>query len=267
MDLEKCLHSGQYFQWEKTPQGFALVSGNHAWHLEETEETWIVEGSNLEALIHLLDLESSYKDIWELLAGEKELAPVLRYGQGLRLMKQEAWDAILAFILSTNNNVGRIQKSIHSLSKEFGNKLLEHKGKIYYSLPSPEVLASIPVKEIREKVGAGYRDKYLVNTAKLICDGKVDLEGIRDLPYKNALEEIMKLSGVGKKAGDCILLFAYGFSKSFPVDVWMERIMQEFYGPFQSREEISEFGMGKFGQYAGFVQQLLFHYIRTNKKR
>lgn len=212
-------------------------------------------------------METSYNEIFKNLQGELAYGEILEEGKGLRLLKQDPWEVIVSFILSTNNNIGRIQKSIFSLSQEFGKEIATFEGKRFYSLPQAQVLANLDPQILRQKAGVGYRDKYLVQSARMIYEGKVDLKQIKDLNYQEALKEIMKLPGVGKKAGDCILLFGFGFSQSFPVDVWVERIMQEAYGPFKTRDEIADFGSEKFGELAGFVQQLFFHYIRTRKVR
>lgn len=266
-NLEMCLVSGQHFQWTKTDRGFVLWTGKKIWKIEEEGDRWLVQGSGLEDLAYFLSLDQDYGQIFEDLKREEALGPILESARGLRLLRQEAWDTILAFILSTNNNVARIQKSLLALGQLYGDPIGDFKNQTYYSLPSPEKLASIDPRDLRAKAGVGYRDKYLVKTAQMISDGLFRIGGIDGLGYDQALAQICRLSGVGKKAGDCILLFAYGYSQAFPVDTWMEKIMVDLYGPFKSREAISAFGQARFKDQAGLVQQVLFHYIRGLKKK
>lgn len=265
INLGLCLRSGQAFHWEDLDGSYVIVSGDRAWQVVPEGEDWRVYGSSEEDLCHYLDLGRDYNKINIQLKEDLTLALFVEAARGLRILNQVIWDAVVAFIISTNNNVKRIQGSVFKLSELYGEKIGSFEGKDYYSLPSPEVLAQVSPEELRAKCGVGYRDRYLVESARLVASGHLDLDGIKDQEAEIIREELIKLPGVGRKAADCILLFGYGCRSSFPVDVWMERTMQTLYGPFNSREEISDFGMEKFGDQAGYVQQLLFHYSRTHK--
>jgi len=114
----------------------------------------------------------------------------------------------------------------------------------------------------------GFRAPYLLAAARLIAKGELDLEKVRSLPLAEARSELMKLRGVGGKIADCVLLFAYGFDSAFPVDVWIERALQQLYFPRRraSEKRLCHFAATHFGPHAGYAQQYLFHYMRTKIK-
>jgi N-glycosylase/DNA lyase len=114
----------------------------------------------------------------------------------------------------------------------------------------------------------GFRAPSLLAAARQIADGSFDLEKIRALDYPAARAELMKLRGVGGKIADCVLLFGYGFDSAFPVDVWIERALQELYFPRRraSEKRLRHFAATHFGPHAGYAQQYLFHYMRTKFK-
>ncbi len=266
INLKETLTSGQAFHWKELEHGTAVVSGSLAWHVIEAEDHWMVDGDSAAALANYLDLHTDYKLINKELSEDPILAPFVLQSEGLHLLNQTPWDTVVSFIISANNNIIRIQNSVEALSKHYGNFLHKFEGEDFYDLPTPQVLANISPEELRRNCGVGYRDKYLVETARMISRGEVNLEELKTLPTAELMEEILKLPGVGPKVGHCILLFGYGREESFPVDTWMEKTMNELYGPFKNRREMTEFGMEHFGSRAGYVQQLLFHGARKGGK-
>lgn len=257
LDLELCLRSGQYFHWKSLDTGWGLVNGEDFWFIEERGNQWKIHGEE-KTLKEFFQWNRDYQQIFSKLEEEEELRPLLKNSEGLRILRQNPWDATLAFLLSTNNNMKRIQNSIYRLGEQYGEKLETVQGETFYSLPKPERVKEISPEEFRKTIGAGYRDKYLVRSAEQIAKGEVDFYRIHSMEYPRALEEIQKLFGVGKKAADCILLFGFGKEDSFPVDVWMERAVEELYGSFPNRESMAQFGQNKFQENAGLVQQILF---------
>ncbi len=136
-----------------------------------------------------------------------------------------------------------------------------------FRFPTPERLAACSEAELRD-CKMGFRAPCLLAAARAIADGKFDLKKIRALDYAAARAELMKLRGVGGKIADCVLLFAYGFDSAFPVDVWIERALQELYFPRRraSDKRLRHFAATHFGPHAGYAQQYLFHYMRTKMK-
>ncbi|HZI31390.1 MAG TPA: DNA-3-methyladenine glycosylase 2, partial [Candidatus Binatia bacterium] len=136
-----------------------------------------------------------------------------------------------------------------------------------FAFPTPQRLANASEAELRD-CKMGFRAPSLLAAARAIADGNFDLERLRTLNYDSARAELMKLRGVGAKIADCALLFAYGFDSAFPVDVWVERALQELYFPRRraSHKRLLKFAATHFGPHAGYAQQYLFHYMRTKSK-
>ncbi|WP_108832207.1 hypothetical protein [Aedoeadaptatus coli] len=252
------IKSGQFHHWEEEKDVICAVNGSDAFFLKSGE---CISGDRAAADV-FFDAVHDYARAAELVRNSedlKDLAPYL----SLRILKQDPWEAVVGFILSSNNNLFRIRKTVLDLSKNYGNKLAEAEGLAAYGLPAPEIMAELSTEQLRA-LGAGYRDKYLIETARMVAAGKWDLHRPDDLAYNEAKKYLMQLPGVGPKVADCILLFGYGKKDAFPVDVWIKRAMARF-GEFKSREVASNYAASRFGEDAGYIQQLLF--LREREKR
>lgn len=217
-----------------------------------------------------LDLDRDYGKIKKkLIRDDQVMKKAAAFGWGIRILNQDLWETILSFIISQNNNIPRIKGCIEKLAALFGEPVAEicegeaeelrnfvnfSEGRIFYSLPEPEKLASLTVEELAP-VKLGYRAGYLIKTAQTVCE--------KGLPSDEA--SLRQLCGVGPKVADCISLFGMNRYDSFPVDVWVARVMNRLYGLDESnRKAIAEFAGKKFGSLGGFAQQYLFYYMREN---
>jgi N-glycosylase/DNA lyase len=113
----------------------------------------------------------------------------------------------------------------------------------FYAFPDPSLLADACSSTLSE-CKLGYRAPYILGTACDITDDRTWQQTIVTLPYEQARRELMKLKGVGPKAADCILLFAFQKYEAFPVDVWIRRIMNEHYNEkSQPAFDVNQLGM------------------------
>ena len=151
----------------------------------------------------------------------------IEYGSGIRILKQDPWETLLSFIISANNRIPMIARSIGLLSQIYG-KPIEYNGKTYYSFPSVQELAQAELEDIKE-CKAGFRCKYIFEAVKMVSEGIIDLEYIKTLDEEEARKELMKIPGVGLKVADCIMLFSMEKYGTYPVDVWIKRITEHFY--------------------------------------
>lgn len=214
------------------------------------------------------DLDRDYELIKDRLAKvDNNMKVSIEYGKGIRILNQNLWETIISFIISANNNIPRIKGIIERLAKKYGDEL-EFNGSKYYTFPSPEQLRDVTVKDYRD-LGLGFRDVRLYETTKMILENKVDLNELRR--NKNTLEvreELLKLSGVGPKVADCILLFSdLKRFEVFPIDVWVRRVMNDLYIKQEdeakvSKKQIEKLAQEKFGDLAGLAQQYLFYWRR-----
>ncbi len=176
----------------------------------------------------------------------------MRVGNGIRILRQDEWEALCSFIVSQNNNIGRIKKVIARLCEKFGEPF-EYGGKIYYSFPKAETLACASEIDIFS-CGTGFRAKYISDAAKRVASGETDLGLIAAMDDEAAREELMKICGVGPKVANCALLFGFHRLSSFPIDVWIKRVLDKYYK--------NGIDLGDLGDYAGVAQQYLFYYER-----
>lgn len=189
--------------------------------------------------------------------------------RGLRLLRQEPWECLASFILSSTKQIVQIQQVVALLCQRHGEPLPTPPGNAAaFSFPSAEGIACLDEVELR-RCKTGFRALYLLGAARAVAEGRLNLQTLRTLPLPEAREKLMKLEGVGPKIADCVLLFACGFQNAFPVDVWVERALRELY--FRNRRvapgKLREFAATHFGPNAGYAQQYLFHHIRTRAEQ
>ncbi|HZK34367.1 MAG TPA: DNA glycosylase, partial [Bacillota bacterium] len=213
---------------------------------------------------YYFDFDRDYESIKEQLSKDSILREAITYGWGIHILNQDPWETLISFIISANNNIGRIKNIIERLSHRLG-KPVSYEGRDYYTFPEPEALAWLD-DEVLKQCGCGYRGPYIKETARMVAEGEIDPLALRQIPYLKARQELLKCKGVGEKVADCISLFSLGKIQAFPVDVWIKRIMEEFYlhgeAPVKKIRAIAE---QKFGKYAGLAQQYLFFYARDKK--
>ena len=179
------------------------------------------------------------------------------------------WETIISFIISANNNIPRIKGIIERISKKYG-KEIKFRGNSYYTFPTIESLNKASIKDLRD-LGLGFRDKYIYNTTKLIIKKQINIEELKEKETTIEMRnELLKLSGVGPKVANCILLFSdLKRMDVFPIDVWVRRVMNELYihNPDEakvSKKQIEEIAENKFGELRGVAQQYLFYWKREN---
>jgi N-glycosylase/DNA lyase len=188
--------------------------------------------------------------------------------RGLRLLRQEPWECLASFILSSNKQIVQIQEIIGALCRRFGDRIPVASGCApAFSFPTADRLAGQSESELRA-CRMGFRAPYLLESARMVAGGQVALAGLEELGLSEARNRLLTLPGVGPKIADCVLLFAYGFPTAFPIDVWIRRGLQQLYFSRQqvSAKAVRAFAEAYFGPFAGYAQQYLFHYLRTREK-
>ncbi|MDD4199886.1 MAG: DNA glycosylase [Eubacteriales bacterium] len=203
---------------------------------------------------HYFDLDRDYGQIKKKLSrGDEVMQAAIKQGGGIRILNQDPWETLVSFIISQNNNIPRIKKCISSLSRILGNRVgFLADGTEAFSIPEAEVLAKASLADLAE-CRLGYRDKYLIEAAKQYIEwGKEEMRN-RDLT---------DFAGVGPKVANCVSLFCLQRADSFPVDVWMRRVMHELYGLEENdMKGMSDFARKHFAPYGGIAQQYLFYFI------
>jgi len=256
-DLEKTFECGQCFRWNADGRGgYTGVASGRAARLRSVGGSVFITGSpeDFETVWHAyFDLGRDYAKIRQALCVDGFMRKAAAFGAGIRILRQDKWEALCSFIISQCNNIPRIKGIINALCREFGGRI-DFEGGEFYAFPAAEVLAALDEKDLAP-LRCGYRAEYIISAARAVASGGLDLEALAGGTLGDARAELKKLRGVGDKVADCTALFGLNMTDAFPVDVWMKRAVAEFYGP--------GFDPGVFHPYAGIAQQYIFYYIRS----
>lgn len=260
---------GQCFRWIRQPDNsFTGVARGKVANISYQDGTLVIKNSSLKDFqdiwFEYLDLGRDYGEIKALLDKDEHMKKAIEYGYGIRILKQDLWEVLISFIISANNRIPMIMKTVAAMSKLYGDEI-QYDGMAYYSFPSADKLSEAGIEEL-EACRGGFRCKYILNTARMVKNGEVRLEELEGMDTGKAREELMKFPGVGPKVADCVLLYSGTKQDVFPTDVWVKRVMEELYFKREaSFKEIQDFASSYFGDLAGFAQQYLFYYARENR--
>lgn len=274
-DIKQILESGQVFRFEKISDHSYLLNAKQKL-IKITQQprcsSAVLYNTNISELDEVwgpyFDLETSYSYITNQLRKKDEfMSKAVRFGEGIRILKQDPWEMLITFIISQNKAIPHIKQCISYISERFGFPINEADGdgSCYYTFPTPKELARATEEELRQ-CKVGFRAPYIMDACSKILNGEVILNDLYIMETEEAREKLMSIKGVGQKIADCILLFAYGKCGVFPTDVWIKRVMEGVYfeGKEVKPEEIQSFANSYFGNLAGYAQQYIFYYGREN---
>lgn len=260
-NIKQIAESGQCFRMNPiTEKRYGLVAFDRYIELEQVEDD----------LIEISCDDAEFKNIWEsyfhldydygyivekLINGtDNFLKEAAAYGSGIRILRQDPFEAVISFIVSQNKNIPSIKKCIESICMVYGNKQADKiTGKEYYTFPAPEVLAEAKREDLHD-LKLGYRDEYIIAAARAVCSGEIDLNALKLCSHEDAVKTLKSIKGVGDKVANCISLYGLHHIGAFPIDVWMKRVLAEYYD--------NKFDPETYHGYAGIVQQYMFYYIR-----
>lgn len=257
LDIEISVFCGQAFRWKKNEKGFLVgtVKGKTA-VIEKTEEGYFFHSCSEEEFREIwydyFDLDTDYAEICEKISPDESIKKAVEMYYGIRILKQEPWEALCSFIISQNNNIPRITGIIDRLCSMYGEK--NEKGE--YSFPSYERLKGLTVEDLAP-LRAGFRSKYILDAAEKLCNKELDLQKIYSITIDEGRNELMKIKGVGPKVAECTLLYGFSKKEAFPIDVWVKRILSELYP-----KGLPDCIKGS----EGIAQQYLFHWRRNLKE-
>lgn len=271
--MEDIFDCGQCFRWNIEKDGsYTGVFKNNVLNVKKEKDViyfkGICDGDIKKIIEEYFDLNRDYNQIKQILSKvDENLKMSIEYGSGIRILSQDLWETIISFIISANNNIPRIKGIIERLSQKYGNEI-EWTNKKYYTFPTAKQLESVSVEDFR-KLGLGFRDIRLYETTHMILNKEINLEELHN--EKDTLkvrEKLLELSGVGPKVADCILLFStLKRFDTFPIDVWVRRVMNELYIKNEdetkvNKKDIEKIAKEKFGKLEGIAQQYLFYWKR-----
>lgn len=254
-DLAQTLDCGQAFRWRKNEDGsWQGIAYGKFIRLQIKDGSLLIHNTTAEDFEKIwkdyFDLDRDYGDIIKKVSDNETVKKATENGSGIRILNQEPFETLCSFIISQNNNIPRIKGIIERLCENFGEKTFGG-----YTFPTAEKIASLTLDDLAV-LRSGFRAKYLLDAAKKVSNGEIDLEALKECDTDTARDMLMQIKGVGPKVADCTLLFSLRHIDAFPKDVWIKRAMEKLFDgnlPESSKE------------YAGIVQQYIFYYARQIK--
>lgn len=203
------------------------------------------------------DLKQAYSRYRAVVPAEdRYLRRAMRYGRGIRILRQEPFETLISFIISQRRSVPAIRTAVAKLSECFGTPVTGPESAALYAFPTPEQLAQASLEQL-SACGLGYRTGFVSACARRVAEGSLDLDALAALSTPELIAALMELQGVGVKVASCVALFGYHRLDASPVDVWMDRVIQQVYGgTFPACYRAC----------AGVLQQYLFYYARMEKQ-
>lgn len=298
LDLDATLGGGQAFRWRRRGEWWDGVLGRSVVSLRQTD-TGLEFTSAPEPepevrprLMEYLALDMDLDDIYRGIGADAQIGASIDLYRGMRVLRQDPWECLASFICSSNSNVTRISRNIEDIAGLCGEPIPVERGDVAASaFPTPERLASVGPDALR-RLMLGYRAGYLHEAAVMVAEGRVSPLALRERDYEGALEELLRVPGVGDKVANCVLLFSMDKPEAFPVDVWIHRTLEEIYpgeigafrrrlmrrsgpgrigagkrkdGAIIARERLREWAQERFGRYAGWANHYLFHERRNRR--
>ena len=290
-NLAMTLNSGQVFHWEKAGHGFVGAIGDVPVYAEQRGDVLrvVMEGGApatpgqrpgkgmgsqefappaVQLMVHYFALDHPLADICASFPCDPIMNEARDFCRGLRIIRQPKWECLATFICSSMKQVAHIRQISLALRRRFGEKR-KIGNRFAYTFPLARRIARASEDDLRE-CALGYRARNLLMTARLVSSGKADLGAWSVLPDADLREKLCALPGVGAKVANCVMLFAFGRLRAFPIDVWIERALKQQYFPRKKKVttlELCEFSQTYFGEYGGYAQQYLFHHARTASRK
>jgi N-glycosylase/DNA lyase len=280
-DLAMTLNSGQVFHWERIGNGFLGMIGDLPMYVEQRGEVLrakvaaassrLVRNYGQDAhttICHYFALDHPLAEICASFPDDPIMNAAREFCRGLRIIRQPKWECLATFICSSMKQVAHIRQISLSLRNRFGDRR-QIDNRMVYAFPPAQRVARASEDKLRE-CALGYRAKSLLATAQLVSSGKCDLEAWSALSDAGLREKLCVLPGVGAKIANCVMLFAYERLRAFPIDIWIQRVLRQYYFPRVRKLNASllrEFSESYFGEHRGYAQQYLFHHARAISRK
>ena len=272
IDIDNSINSGQVFLWKKDGSDWYGINGQDILKINKNAVIKSIQNSKTD----FFRKNDNMQEIIKSISKDKTVKEAIKQYEGLRIFKQDPFQCMISFIISSNSNIQKIKNSLEKITKKFGVKV-EIQNKEFFLFPKPEKLANASIEEIK-KCGVGYRAPFIKQAAEMVFSKKIDFKYLEKLDYKEAKKNICLIPGVGNKVADCILLFSLNKLEAFPLDTWMIKILEKYYSnefkietktiTQKQYEILHEKIVNYFGPYCGYAQQFLFKMEREshNKK-
>ena len=268
INIDNSINSGQVFLWEKNGNDWYGINGQD---ILKINKNGIIK-SLLNSKTNFFRKNDNMQEIIKSISKDEIVKKSVKQYVGLRIFKQDPFQCMISFIISSNSNIQKIKSSLEKISKKFGTKV-KIQNKEFFLFPKPEKLANASIEEIK-KCGVGYRAPFIKQASKMIVLKKINFKYLEKCDYQEAKKKICVIPGIGNKVADCILLFSLNKLEAFPLDTWMIKILEKYYSKEfkietktitqKQYELLHEKIVNYFGPYCGYAQQFLFKMEREN---
>ena len=262
INIKEVLLSGACFRIiEESDGSFTNIIKDRIVNIKQEGNTLIIKANNYdnlkEIILEYFDLNRDYKKINLELSKDEIMKEIVKSCNNYRILNQDSFEMCISYIISQNNNVKRISKSINDISEKYGKKVIFN-NKEYHLFPTYESIKNISVDELRS-FKVGFRAEYIRD----FLDKYESLKDINTLNTKEATAELMKVKGIGLKVASCILLFGYKRLDTYPIDTWVKKSISEIYNIKNDQKTIEKFAENTYKEYSGIAIQYLFHSKRN----
>jgi len=262
IDIDNSINSGQVFLWEKDGTDWYGINGQNILKINKNG----VIKSILNSKTNFFRKNDNIQEIIESISKDKTVKKAVKEYEGLRIFRQDPFQCMISFIISSNSNIQKIKTSLEKITKKFG-KQIKINNKEFFLFPEPEKIANASINEIKT-CGVGYRAPFIKEAAKMVVLKKINFKYLEECNYQEAKKNICLVPGIGNKVADCIMLFSLNKLDAFPLDTWMIKILEKYYSnefkietktiTEKQYELLHEKIVNYFGPYCGYAQQFLF---------
>ena len=271
IDIDNSINSGQVFLWERQGVDWYGINGQDILKIDKNGMIKSIRNRKINFFRKDDDIEEIIKSI----SKDKIVKKAVKEYEGLRIFKQDPFQCMISFIISSNSNIQKIKNNLEKITKKFGTKI-KIGNKEFFIFPKPEKIAKATIDEIKS-CGVGYRAPFIKEAAKMVVLKKIDFEYLKKCDYHEAKKNMCLVPGIGNKVADCIMLFSLNKLESFPLDTWMIKILEKYYSKEfkieiktitqKQYELLHEKIVNYFGPYCGYAQQYLFKMERENNDK
>ena len=268
IDIDNSINSGQVFLWKKDGTDWYGINGQD---ILKINKNGIVK-SVLNSKTNFFRKNDNIQEIIESISKDKTVKKAIKKYEGLKIFRQDPFQCMISFIISSNSNIQKIKNSLEKITEKFGTQV-KIQNKEFFLFPKPEKIANASIDEIKT-CGVGYRAPFIKEAAKMVVLKKIDFKYLEKCNYHEAKKNICLVPGIGNKVADCIMLFSLNKLDAFPLDTWMIKILEKYYSKEfkietktitqKQYELLHEKIVNYFGPYCGYAQQFLFKMEREN---
>jgi len=268
IDIDNSINSGQVFLWGKNEMDWYGINGQDILKINKNGVIKSIKNSKT----NFFRKDDNIEEIIKSISKDRTVKKAVKEYEGLRIFRQDPFQCMISFIISSNSNIQKIKSSLEKITKKFGTRI-KIENKEFFTFPKPENIANASINEIKA-CGVGYRAPFIKEAAKMVVLQKINFKYLEKCDYHEAKKKMCLVPGIGNKVADCIMLFSLNKLEAFPLDTWMIKILEKYYSKEfkietktitqKQYELLHEKIVNHFGPYCGYAQQFLFKMEREN---